>query len=82
MPPRTFHMLPMDGSHDTMDCLREWLKDAEEGRVVGLAAVVIYRQRSFAVRTCGEADRSPVFTRGCVGMLDDELGRRIRGDAT
>lgn len=46
----------------------------------GLAYVVIYRRRRYDTHLCGEADRSPTFTRGAVSVLGDKLMRRIHGE--
>lgn len=64
-------------SDDTISCLEQWLSEARDGSLIGIAAVVIYKQRMFQTTACGEAHRSPVFARGCVASLDDDLGRRI-----
>jgi hypothetical protein len=75
-----FHLVGTFGSTETIDCLEEWLADARKGDLIGISSVNIWRQRRFSLHTCGEAYRSPVFTRGCLAALDDELGLRIRAE--
>lgn len=60
-------------SHDTVDVLQTLLNGAEEGRIIGVAFCVMYKQREFAVDTTGEAYRNPTFTRGMLACLDDKL---------
>lgn len=68
-----------DVSNDTIHCLERLLEDARAGKVVGIAYAAIFKRRNFSVNVCGEAHRSPVFTRGVLASLDDELGSRVRG---
>jgi hypothetical protein len=48
--------------------------------VIGLAYAAMLKKRAFIVNTAGTAHHSPTFARGMISVLDDELGRRIRGD--
>lgn len=69
--------LVADGvSTDTVECLELLLQRAKRGEVIGLAYCAMLHQRAFVVNTAGEAHRSPVFARGMVAALDDELGKR------
>jgi hypothetical protein len=76
---RPFHLVQSEISADTQKCVDAIADGVRAKRVIGFAAVVIYAQRNYELRLCGEADRSPTFTRGAVAALDDELGRRVRG---
>lgn len=71
-------LLKPEVSRDTVRCLEGLLEAARAGEVVGVAYAAIHRRRNFRVHLCGEAYRSPVFARGCVAVLDDELSQRIR----
>lgn len=71
-------ILQPEVSRDTVRCLEGLLEAAKAGEVVGVAYAAIHRRRNFRVHICGEAYRAPVFARGCVAVLDDELGHRIR----
>jgi hypothetical protein len=66
-------------STDTVHCLERLLADARAGKVVGIVYGVIFKRRNFSVNACGEAHRSPVFARGVLATLDDELSQRVRG---
>jgi hypothetical protein len=72
---RPFHLVQSEISADTQKCVDAIADGVRAKRVIGFAAVVIYAQRNYELRLCGEADRSPTFTRGAVAALDDELGR-------
>jgi hypothetical protein len=75
---RPFTLVRDNISTDTVQCLDTLLEQARKGEVIGLAFVAILKRRNYVVNTAGEAHRNPTFARGCVGALDDELGRRIR----
>jgi hypothetical protein len=60
-------------SSDTVACLRALLSEAERGEIVGVAYCAMFRRREYSVHICGEAARSPTFTRGMVAALDDHL---------
>jgi len=64
-------------SRDTIHCLERLLEAARAGQLQGLAYVAIHLHRNFSVNVCGEAHRSPVFARGALASLDDELASRI-----
>lgn len=67
-------------SDDTKEALRELLAAAEAGDMIGIAFAAMYRRRRYLVDTAGEASRNPTFARGMVQALNDELGKRARGD--
>lgn len=74
-----YRLLPDTVSNDTVECLALLLRRARAGEVIGLAFCAMLKQRAFIVNTAGEAHRSPVFARGMVAALDDELGKRMGG---
>jgi hypothetical protein len=76
---RPFGLVEEAISHDTIEALRELLKSAERGEVIGIAFAVMYKGRDYIVNTAGEAYRSPTFTRGMVQALDDHLMQRVHG---
>lgn len=56
---------------DVAEVLKE-LYSQKDG-IIGIAFVVMYRGRRFAVGCAGEATRNPTWTRGMVAKLDDRL---------
>lgn len=73
-----FRLVPDAISTDTTTALRQLLELAERGELIGVAFAGMLQQRRFFVNTAGEAHRNPVFARGMVAALDDELGQRMR----
>lgn len=73
-----FSLVPDNISTDTRQALSQLIEMEERGDLIGIAFVGMLRQRRYFVNTAGEAHRNPTFTRGCVGALDDELGKRMR----
>ena len=62
-----------DASQDTIDCLRQLLRDAELGKVVGIAYIALHRDRSHSRHACGEAFEDPIYSSGLLGLLDSDL---------
>ena len=77
-PFRPVVLVPGTASHETIECLRRLFDDATAGKVIGIAYVAMYQGRTFVAHACGEAHRSPVFTRGMLRSLDEQLGEIIR----
>jgi hypothetical protein len=75
-----FALIPSTGSSDTAHCLEALCRSVREKRLIGLAYVAIYQQRHYEVHLCGEAGRSPAFTRGALGALEDKLSRLQHGE--
>lgn len=75
-----FRLVPDQLSHDTVEALHELLERAKAGEIVGIAFAAMYRRRQFITNTAGECHRNPVFARGMVAALDDELSVRMRDD--
>lgn len=76
---RPFTLVQSTGSHDTARCVEELTRGVQSKRLLGLAYVAIYAGRNFEVHTCGEADRSPTFTAGAVGLLRRQLEDKAIG---
>lgn len=66
-------------SNDNKEALAQLTDLEKRGELIGFAFVAMLKQRKFFVNVAGEAYRNPVFARGCVSALDDELGLRARG---
>lgn len=77
---RPFTLIPSTGSSDTARCVRELCAAVQDQRLIGLAYVALYQQRNYEVHLCGEAGRSPTFTRGAVGALMDKISRLQHGE--
>lgn len=76
---RAFTLVHSKGSSDTARCVAELQDAVGERRLLGLAYVAIYTGRNYEVHTCGEADRSPTFAAGAVGILRRHLEDKILG---
>lgn len=76
---RPFTLVPSSGSNDTARCVAQLQEAVGDRRLLGLAYVAIYAGRNYEVHTCGEADRSPTFAAGAVGMLRRRLEDRALG---
>lgn len=66
-------------SADTVAFLEDMLDMARRGELIGVAAVAMLKKREFITNTTGETARNPVFTRGMLRVLDDQLGEKIAG---
>jgi hypothetical protein len=70
-----FHLVGGHVSGDTTAVLEELLAEARKGEVLGVAFCVMYKGREFIADATGEARRNPVFARGMVAFLDDQLAQ-------
>lgn len=61
-------------SHDTIECLRTLLAEAERGYVLGLAFAALLKGRLYVVNVSGECHEERVTARGMVSDLHDKLG--------
>jgi len=77
-PRRPFALVKAGSSDDTVACLRKLLKEAESGEIVGVVYAAMLRRREYVINVCGEAHRSPTFSRGMVAALDDHLADMTR----
>jgi hypothetical protein len=64
-------------SYETVECLRELLKEAESGELIGIAWVSMYRRRVWDRRSCGEAHRNPAWTLGMIQAYSVKLADEI-----
>lgn len=69
-------VVPKAPNMETVSCLEQLLEDATRGDLIGIAFGALYRERRFIVDVVGECERNPVFTRGLVAELDDELSQQ------
>lgn len=76
---RPFILVQSTGSKDTARCVRELNESVAQKRLLGLAYVAIYAGRNYELHACGEADRSPTFTAGAVGILRRQLEDKALG---
>lgn len=74
-----FHLVPDTISKDTVECLEQLLSAARKGQVIGLAYAAMMKRREYIVNTAGEAHRNPIFARGMLASLDDQLGEKVKG---
>jgi hypothetical protein len=73
-----FLLVKAGNSDDTVACLRKLLQEAESGEIVGVVYAAMFRRRQYTINVCGEASRSPTFSRGMVAALDDHLAEMTR----
>jgi len=73
-----FSLVHKRTSHNTAEASKTIAKDAEEGRSIGMAAVVMYLhpEPHFVTYITDEAERNPVFTCGMLASLNYELMRK------
>jgi hypothetical protein len=74
----SFRLVPDRLSEDTFYNLHQLYEEAKRGGIVGLAYVAMYKNRTFITDTAGECRRNPVFARGLLLELDDELSQRTK----
>lgn len=67
------------GSEETEIYLSARHREAARGDLIGLASIVMYGHNHYALAIKGEIRRSPIFARGLLPELDDELARIIHG---
>lgn len=60
---------------DTIECLERLLKEAKEGKIIGIAFAALMKQQRYVAHTCGEVQRQRALTRGILRELDDMLAR-------
>lgn len=59
----------------TIEVLRDMIKAAENGELIGLAFVAMYERREYNIGYTGECARNPTYARGMIQDLMDDLGR-------
>lgn len=62
---------------ETVKALEQLLAQARAGEIVGLAYTALRENRSYSVGLAGEARCDPTYTKGMLGVLDNELDRII-----
>lgn len=73
-----FQLMKTSLSSDTIKCLEILLDNAKQGQVLGIAYAAMLSNREFIVDATGECNRNPIFARGIIASLDDELSYRSR----
>jgi hypothetical protein len=77
---RPFKLVPHEhGSSEVVACLRSLLRDAEAGKLIGVAWVAMYKQREWDYMACGEAHRNPAWTIGMLTSFSIKLANDING---
>lgn len=64
-------------SHDTVEVLTDLLHRAHKGELIGLAAVAVYKRRTYELAITGEAARSPTFALGAVTKLQFDIAQKV-----
>ncbi len=67
---RRFELVKLDQarvSHDTIECLRTLLRQAERGEIIGISYAAMRRNKRFFYSSCGEAHANPVFAASMIG---------------
>lgn len=66
------------GSKETAIYLDARQREAARGELIGIAAIAMYGHNHYAIAVKGEIRRAPIYTRGLLPELDQELTRIIR----
>lgn len=66
----------------TIEVLRDMIRDAEKGELIGLAFVSMYERREYNIGYTGECARNPTYARGMILDLLDDLGRAAHDHPT
>lgn len=72
-----YRVVPDTLSKDVVTCLRALLEDAQAGKLHGIVFAGMYKGKRLITNTAGEAAKSPIFARGMVAVLDDEVRRQM-----
>ena len=64
-------------SAETVEAIEFPLAEARAGHIIGLAWISLHPGDQYRVDVVGEAGRQPVFVRGTLPVLDDELAKII-----
>ncbi len=64
-------------SHDTIDCLKSGLEEAENGQLIGAVLVSMYKHREWGYRSCGEAHLNPMWSVGMLQAVSAKLANGI-----
>lgn len=73
-----FQLIHMHPSDDLVETLEYLLREAQAGRLIGLAYGAILKRRAYFVDATGEAERNPMFGVGIANVLACELMERTR----
>lgn len=67
--PHTLKLVKPQADAETVKALTALLRDAQEGRVVGLAYVALHKSPNYSGDVVGHARSHPLFTMGIVSAL-------------
>lgn len=67
-------------SADVVRCLRELLKDAEQGKIIGISYAGMKSDRELFYSSCGEAHRNPTQAASLAATLMHGTMKRIFND--
>ncbi|MGQ3051065.1 MAG: hypothetical protein ACT6S0_04710 [Roseateles sp.] len=67
-------------SHETVECLRELLSQAEAGKIIGISYTVMAANREFFYSSCGEAHRNPAWATAMAATLFHGTLKRVFGE--
>lgn len=70
-------VVPQTISADTVHALEVLLAKAKVGDVIGVAFIALGPAGAYEVDVAGVANNMPVFVRGLLPVLDDQLGKLI-----
>ena len=63
---------------ESVEYLRDMLRQAETGDLIGFAIAVMYKKGNYIVNSTGEVHRSPTFALGMLAMLKDHFIRLVK----
>lgn len=74
-----FSLVQRPISHNTAEAARTIAEDAQQGKAIGMATVVmyLYPEPHFVAFTTDEAERNPVFTSGMLASLNYQLMGKV-----
>lgn len=76
-----FKLIAADGvSTETVDCLRTLLREAEAGKLIGVAYVSMYKRRLWDYRACGEAYRNQTWALGMLQAFAHKMATDINNN--
>lgn len=75
---RPFQLIELHPSDDVVETLEYLLREARDGKVIGIAYGAILKRRAYFVDAAGEAHRNPMFGVGIANVLTCDLLERAR----
>lgn len=78
---RPFQFVGTLPDHDAVRVLTQLLRQAQNGELIGMIAIPIYRRRRYAAVVTGEAERNAGFAATCSGVTNLTLLERAREES-